>query len=95
MLVKQLGPIEYIIDERHDAEYLAIYCDCEDVNCDEFYSNHKHLFNVDPEFPNDGIHPTKFGWMIQEGYICDRQECKWSSYLHVHHGAKNDKGWEQ
>jgi hypothetical protein len=49
-----------VINERHNIEYLTVYYECEDINYNSFYSNHKYLFNVDLEYLDDGIHPSKF-----------------------------------
>ena len=88
MIVEHIGIVEMLRDERANAEYIAESFECQDIECGMYFSRHKHLFNVDPDYPKLRIRPNLMRRMIDEGKVCYRQECEWRQYLHVHF-AKN------
>ena len=88
MIVKHIGIVEMLQDERANAEYITKSFECQDIECGMYFSRHKHLFNVDPDYLKLRIRPNLMRRMIDEGKVHYRQECEWRQYLHVHF-AKN------
>ncbi|SLM35925.1 Zinc finger, CCHC-type [Lasallia pustulata] len=84
MMVERIGCIDMVIDEVADHAYIAEYFECNNVNCGMYFQDHKHTFNVDPDHPKRPIKPRKAQKMIDQGYVCEEQECEWRQYLHVH-----------
>ena len=84
MMVEKLGTISTIVDERADEEHIAEQFVCGNTECPNYYVEHLHYFNVDPNFPHFPITPTVYQRMLDEGLICEWQECQWRDHLHVH-----------
>lgn len=52
MMVEGTGCIEFIKDDREDKNYIAEYFTCGDDDCPILISEHRHLFNMDPTYPD-------------------------------------------
>jgi hypothetical protein len=78
-----------ITDERADEEFIAASFPCNDITCLYYYTEHQHVYNVDPRYPHIAIKMLTFAAMITEGHICDIQECEWRDALHCHF-SKNE-----
>jgi Retrotransposon gag protein/Zinc knuckle len=90
MMVKDLGVIDTVIHEVGNDEYIAEYFECNNTDCELFWTNHKHTFNIDPKVPWFPIQPKRARKMIEEGGVCDKQNCEWRQHLHLHL-PKNDE----
>jgi Retrotransposon gag protein/Zinc knuckle len=90
MLTESAGIVEPTIDERCELEHLAEQFHCVNPQCEMYYTRHRHLFNVDPEFPHFPIPTQKYREMLDKGQICEKQECEWRLYLHAHF-SKNEQ----
>jgi Retrotransposon gag protein/Zinc knuckle len=90
MLVRNLGVIDTVIHEVGNDEYIAEYFECNNTECELFWTNHKHTFNIDPKRPWIPIGPEQAKRMIEGGGVCDTQECEWRQHLHLHL-PKNDE----
>ena len=89
MMVEHIGIVEMVKDEWGEHEYIYDAFGYDDTNCSMFFTHYKHLFNVDLDHPKIRITPTLMGRMVDTGMICDKQECQWRLYLHIHF-AKNE-----
>lgn len=73
-----------ILDDRGNDEYTSAHFQCTDIDCDYYQDPHEHLRNIDPAIPAWGFRPEHYQAMIEEGKVCDKQECPWRMDLHVH-----------
>jgi hypothetical protein len=92
MIIRHLGTVEGRVDERGNVEYAAEVFDCMDVRCPDFYSNHHHIFNVDPRHPGHALSALEFMRLRKRGCTCADAACEWKENPHVHLQAKNDDG---
>ena len=89
MMVEHISIVEMLKDDRVEKEYIVEQFECVNMHCPMFYSNHKHLFNMDPDNPKTAIILRLIEHMMENGRVYNRQGCEWRQYLHVHF-AKNE-----
>ena len=51
MIVEHIRIVEILQDERANTEYIAESFEYQDIECSIYFSQHKHLFNVDLDYP--------------------------------------------
>ena len=73
IMVEKLGTISTIVDERANEEHIAEQFVYGNTECPNYYVEHLHYFNVDPNFPHFPITPTVYQRMLDEGLICEWQ----------------------
>ena len=72
MMVEHVGLVDMIRDEREEYKYIYEAFDCDDTNCSMFFTRHRHLFNVDPDYSKIRITPILIREIVKEGMICDK-----------------------
>ena len=77
MMVEHVGMVDMIRDEREEYKYIYETFECDDVDCSIFFSHHKYLFNMDPDYPKIRITSILIRKMVDEGMVYDKQECEW------------------
>ena len=83
-MVEYVGIIDMIRDEREEYKYIYEIFKCDDVDYLMFFSHHKYLFNVDLDYSKIRITPILMRKMVDEGIVCDKQECEWRQYLYIY-----------
>ena len=76
MIVEHVGMVDMIRDEREEYEYIYKTFECDDVDYSMFFSHHKHLFNIDLDHSKIRITPILMRKMVDEGMVCNKQECE-------------------
>ena len=61
-----------IKDERGEHEYIYNVFDYNDTNYSMFFTHHKHLFNMDLDYPKIRIIPTLMERIVNIEIICDK-----------------------
>jgi hypothetical protein len=72
------------VDDRAESSHPSKGFLCDDAQCPRYHEDHKHLLNVDPEFPTTPISLQAYQRMIQEGYLCWDEDCPWNEQTHGH-----------
>ena len=80
---------ESVVDERADSGYTSKRFRCDDPGCLEPPGQHRHTYNIDPEYPGIPIPRAIFRTHQIEGYTCTSIGCPWKENLHIHL-AKNE-----
>ena len=89
-MVADTTVIEETIDHRGNKQYIADYFRCHNDNCSLFMKQHKHLFNVDPYYPEYNIIGVQAVDIINQGYTYCDVDCEWIEHLHIHFLTKNE-----
>ena len=76
IIVEHIGIVNIIRDKREEHKYIYETFECDDVDCLIFFFYHKHLFNVDPNYLKIRITPILMRKIVDEGMVCDKQECE-------------------
>ncbi len=76
--------VGYLEDERGDPHYLSEHFECNDTACPNFWTEHEHVRNVDPECPGLDMRPDLAQFMIRQGMTCIDQNCEWKENAHLH-----------
>ena len=71
IIVEYVGIVEMIKDERGEHEHIYEAFEYDDTNYSIFFTNHKHLFNVNPDYPKIRITPTLIERMVSTEMICN------------------------
>ena len=71
-MVEHVGMIDMIRDEREEHEYIYEVFDYDDTDCSIFFTRHKHLFNVNLDYPKIRITPILMREMVDKGIVCDK-----------------------
>lgn len=95
MIIRQVGTIGKDVDERGDKEYASKDFECIDIGCSQFFTIHRHLFNVDPRYPEYALTPLEFMRARRRLGACREATCEWKENLHIHIDAKNVEGKDQ
>ena len=59
-------------DERREHEYIYNIFDCDNTNYSIFFIYHKHLFNINLDYPKIRITPILIGKMVNIEIIYDK-----------------------
>ena len=68
--------VNVIRDKREEYKYIYKTFECDNINCSIFFSYHKYLFNIDPNYPKIRITPILMRKMVDKGMVCNKQECE-------------------
>ena len=72
MIVKHVGIIEMVKDEREEHKYIYNIFGYDDINYSIFFTHHKHLFNMNLDYPKIRITLTLIERMVNTGMIYDK-----------------------
>ena len=72
MIVEYVSLVDMIKDEREEHKYIYEAFDYDDTNCSIFFTYHKHLFNMNPDYLKIRITPILIREMGKEGIVCDK-----------------------
>ena len=72
MIVKYIGIVKMVKDEREKHEHIYKAFGYEDTNCSMFFTNHKYLFNMNSNYLKIRITPTLIGRIVSIEIICDK-----------------------
>ena len=75
-MVEYVGIVKIVKDEREEHEHIYNAFGYDDTNYSIFFTYHKHLFNVNPDYSKIRITPTLIERMVNIEMICDKQECQ-------------------
>ena len=72
MIVEHVSIVEMVKDKRGEHKYIYNVFDCDNTNYSIFFTYHKYLFNVNPDYPKIRIIPTLIRKMVDIEMICDK-----------------------
>ena len=75
MMVEHVSIVEIVKDKQEEYEHIYKAFKYDDTNYSIFFTNHKHLFNIDLDHSKIRITPTLIERIISIGIICDKQKC--------------------
>ena len=69
MMVEHVDIVEMVRDERGEHEHIYEAFEYDDINCSIFFTNHKHLFNIDSDHSKIQITSILIHRMVDNGII--------------------------
>ena len=68
--------INIIRDKREEHKYIYKTFEYNDIDYSIFFSYHKYLFNIDPDYLKIRITSILMRKMMNKGMVYNKQECK-------------------
>ena len=72
MIIEHIDIVEIVKDEREEHEYIYEAFGYDDTNCSIFFTNYKHLFNMNPNYPKIRITLILMHRMMDNRIICEQ-----------------------
>ena len=71
MIVEYVNIVKMVKDEREEYEHIYEAFEYDDTNYSIFFTNYKHLFNVNPDYLKIQITPVLIYRIVDKGIICE------------------------
>ncbi len=83
-MMVQCVELHDVIDDRFNEEHMHEDFWCANTECKHYFTKHAHRCNIDPAHPYVAIGKQAYERMLNDGLICEQQNCVWRLYLHAH-----------